>query len=175
MSLDSTEVSSIMIPNVIVDTEDDRINGACKIMDDNKIGCVIIVSAEDREKPIGIFTESDVVRTIGKINIWLSKKPVEDLIPTLSNVMSKPVTTILQTSSVKSAMQIMSDKNIRRLVVVDKNQKMVGIITIKDILKFVNGSAELIADFYGPSFPVKSAEMFERFTEYKFDNSTPQL
>ena len=56
--------------------------------------------------------------------------------------MSKPVTTILQTSSVKSAMQIMSDKNIRRLVVVDKNQKMVGIITIKDILKFVNGSAE---------------------------------
>ena len=31
-------------------------------MDDNKVGREIIVSAEDREKPIGIFTESDVVR-----------------------------------------------------------------------------------------------------------------
>ena len=41
--------------------------------------------------------------------------------------------TIEPTSSVKEAMQIMNNSNIRRLVVVDKDQKMVGIITLKDI------------------------------------------
>ena len=67
-------------------------------------------------------------------------------------------------------MQIMNSKNIRRLVVVDKNQKMVGIITLKDIFKLINRSPELITEFYGPSFPVKFGEIYEKFTEYKFDN-----
>jgi len=67
-------------------------------------------------------------------------------------------------------MQIMNSKNIRRLVVVDKDQKMVGIITLKDIFKLINRSPELITEFYGPSFPVKFSEIYEKFTEYKFDN-----
>jgi predicted transcriptional regulator len=83
--------------------------------------------------------------------------------------MSKPVVTIEQTSSVKGAMQIMNSKNIRRLVVVDKD-KMVGIITLKDIFKLINRSPELITEFYGPTFPVKFSEIYEKFTEYKFDN-----
>ena len=48
--------------------------------------------------------------------------------------------TVEQTSSVREAMQIMNSKNIRRLVVVDKDQKMVGIITLKDIFKLINRS-----------------------------------
>lgn len=87
--------------------------------------------------------------------------------------MSKPVVTIEQPSSVKEAMHIMNSKNIRRLVVVDKDQKMVGILTLKDISKLINRSPELITEFYGPSFPVKFREMHEKFTEYKFDNPKP--
>ena len=45
-------------------------------------------------------------------------------------------------------MQIMNSKNIRRLVVVDKDQKMVGIITLKDIFKLINRSPELITEFF---------------------------
>lgn len=175
MTLDSIEVSSIMNHNVITDVDSHKITSACKIMDDNNIGCVIIVSAQDKEKPIGILTESDVVGALGKINSWLSRKPLNDLMPTLQDLMSKPVLTIAPTSSVKNAMQIMSNKNIRRLVVVDKNQKMVGIITIKDIFKLINGSAELLTDFYGPNYPAQFTEMFERFNEYKFDYPAPGL
>ena len=54
--------------------------------------------------------------------------------------MSKPVVTVEQTSSVREAMHIMNSKNIRRLVVVDKDQKMVGIITLKNIFKLINRS-----------------------------------
>jgi len=175
MNLDSMEVSNIMKRNVLTDVDNHKITSACKIMDDNKIGCVIIVSAQDKEKPIGILTETDVVRALGKINTWLSRLPLSDLIPILHDLMSKPVVTIAQTSSVKNAMQVMANKNIRRLVVVDKNQKMVGIISIKDIFKLINGSPELLADFYGPNYPAQYAEIFERFTEYKFDYPAPNL
>ena len=67
-------------------------------------------------------------------------------------------------------MQIMNSKKIRRLVVIDNDQKMVGIITLKDILKIINRSPELITEFYGPSFSVKFRDIYVKFTEYKFDN-----
>ncbi len=117
---------------------------------------------------MGIFTERDVVKVLGKLSPWLLRMPLRDL-------MSKPVLTVAQTSSVKDAMQIMSSKNIRRLVVVDNDQKMVGIITLKDILKLINSSPEMLSEFYGPNFPVKLTEMYERFTEYKFDSPRPGL
>jgi CBS domain-containing protein len=168
MSLDSTIVSGVMNTNVKTDTEEQNIMSACKIMHDNNIGCVVLVTLEDREKPVGIFTERDVVRVFGKLSPWLYRVPLRDL-------MSRPVVTIEPTSSVKEAMRIMNNSNIRRLVVVDKDQKMVGIITLKDIFNLINKSPELITEFYGPSFPMKSAEMYEKFTEYKFDNLRPGL
>jgi CBS domain-containing protein len=45
--------------------------------------------------------------------------------------MSKPLVTISKECSVKDAIQTMQRKNIRRLVIVEK-EKMVGIITDKD-------------------------------------------
>lgn len=168
MSLDSTAICSVMNPNVKVDSDNQNINSACKIMADNKIGCVVIVPLGESKKPIGIFTESDVVRVLGKLAPWLIRTPLREL-------MSKPVITVSLTSSVKEAMQIMYTKNIRRLVVVDRDQKMVGIITLKDIFKIINSSPEMLTEFYGPNFPMKFTEMYERFSEYKFDNPRPGL
>ena len=59
--MDSTNVASVMNPNVITDTEEQNIMSACSIMHGNNIGCVILVTLEDREKPTGIITEHDVV------------------------------------------------------------------------------------------------------------------
>ena len=59
---------------------------------------------------------------------------VISIIP-LRELMSKPAMTVEQTSSVREAMQIMNSKNIRRLVVVDKDQKMVGITPNPKFLK----------------------------------------
>ena len=67
---------------------------ACKIMHDNNIGCVIIVTLENREKPTGIFTERDVVGVSGKLSPWLYRVPLREL-------MSKPAVTVEQTSSVE--------------------------------------------------------------------------
>ena len=163
MTLDFDKRSSVMNPDVKTDTKEQNIMSACNIMHENNIGCVILVTLEDREKPTGIFTERDVVRVLGKLSPWLYRVPLREL-------MSKPVVTVEQTSSVKEAMQIMNSKNIRRLVVVDKNQKMVGIITLREHFQTYKQISRVITEFYGPSFPVKFGEIYEKFTEYKFDN-----
>ena len=55
----------------------------------------------------------------------------------VSEVMNKPLITVNPNTSVKVAVALMEQRDIRRLPVVDDNQQMIGIITAKDILKAV--------------------------------------
>ena len=167
MSLQSLPISRIMNPDVKTDKEDHNIMNACKIMHDNNIGCVIVVGLEIK-KPVGIITERDVVRILGRLDPTLHKKPLSDL-------MTKPLITINEVSSVKDAMELINGKNIRRLVVVNKDHQMVGIITLKDIFQLINSSPEMFAEFYGASFPAEFKNMYQRFSEYKFDGLRPYL
>ena len=48
MSLDAIMVSSIMTRAVKTETEDQNIMAACKVMNDNNIGCVIIVKIQHK-------------------------------------------------------------------------------------------------------------------------------
>lgn len=167
MSLESIPVSKIMNPDVKTVTEDQNVMSACKIMHDNKIGCVIIIGRETG-KPVGIITERDVVRILGKLDPSLLRIPLRDL-------MTKPLITINQISSVKDAMQFMNSNNIRRLVATDKEQQMVGIITLKDIFRAINSSSEMFTEFYGKNFPAEFKNMYQRFSEYKFDGLRPYV
>jgi len=57
--------------------------------------------------------------------------------------MSKPLVNVSINSSVRDAIQTMQQKNIRRLVVSD-GDKMVGIITDKDIFRTIMINQDLI-------------------------------
>ena len=59
-------------------------------MHDNNIGCVILVTLEDK-KTNGTFTERDVVGVLSeKFSPWLYRVPLREL-------MTKPVVTVEQT------------------------------------------------------------------------------
>jgi predicted transcriptional regulator len=162
MSLDSLTVSSIMTRAVKTETEDQNILAACRVMNDNNIGSVIIVKIQNKEKlPVGIITERDILRILGKLTV--------DLVKPLSRFMSKPIITIQSNASVREAIQVMNSNKIRRLLVVDNNNKMLGIVTEKDIFKEISKGRTLITSFIGESYPSEYREVYARFTDYMFD------
>ena len=55
----------------------------------------------------------------------------------LSEMMSKPLITIQPGASLKDAVDLMQQKDIRRLPIIDKDGQLVGIVTEKDILRVV--------------------------------------
>ena len=65
------------------------------------------------------------------------------------SLMSSPIITINQNNSIRDAMEIMLQKDIRRLPVIDTSGKIAGIITDKDIFKAVNKTAELMTGVTG--------------------------
>lgn len=49
------------------------------------------------------------------------------------------------------------------------NDKLVGIITEKDIFMQIARNLTMVTDFAGQKYPVQYREVYERFTEYMFD------
>lgn len=159
MHSDKISVSNLMNPRVQTDFEDQNIMSACKIMYTNNIGSVIIVSHDRNRGPLGIITERDVVRILGKLDPNLLQTP-------LSTLMSKPIITIKESASINDATKVMNNKKIRRLAVIDKNNKMIGILTQRDKFKAIDKDPDLFSEFYGNAFSSKFKEIYERYNKY---------
>ena len=82
---------------------------------------------------VGIFSERDYAR-----KVILKGKSSHDL--TVREIMTDKVIYVLADQSVPQAMAIMSEKHIRHLPVLDSKQKVLGVVSIGDLVK------ETIAD-----------------------------
>jgi len=78
------------------------------------------------DRPIGIITDRDiVVRAIAD-----GRDPRTARVP---EVMTAEVVSVPETADVKDAARLMKDRQIRRIVVVDPNKRVVGIVSLGDI------------------------------------------
>jgi CBS domain-containing protein len=169
MSIESTSVSTFMTKNVKTETEDQNIQSACRNMHQNNIGSIVIVKGDNHDghyKPTGIITERDVVRMVGSLDQSLLKLPLGDL-------MSKPLVTITPKNSLKDALQIMQQKNIRRLVIVE-NERAIGIITTKDLFNVILNNQNLIPSLLQDKVLVgQKGPMHDQFGQYWFSDIFP--
>jgi CBS domain-containing protein len=159
--LETISVSSMMTRDIKTEKEDQNVLTACKIMYENNIGSIIIVMQNDT-KPVGIITERDVVRLLGSLKPSLLQTPLRE-------IMSKPLVKISINSSVRDAIQTMQQKNIRRLVVSD-GEKMVGIITDKDIFRTIMNNQDLIPILLDDKLLVEHKTVYDQFSQYWFSD-----
>ena len=97
------------------------------LMSEKNIGAIIIV--DNNDFPIGIFSERDYAR-----KIVLKGKNSKDTL--LDEVMTKELITVTRDYKIDQCMEIMTEKRIRHLPVLE-NKKIVGIISIGDVLKIM--------------------------------------
>lgn len=123
-------VRDIMAVNVVSMPPDASVFEVSKAMAKMDIGSVIIA---DKDRPLGIITESDIVR-----RVIVEEKDTKTTIA--SEVMSSPIIHVEPGTGLTDAMRIMAKSNIRRVAVL-KNNTLAGIITSRDLLRW---SPELI-------------------------------
>ncbi len=125
------KVKDIMSSNVIAVLPSDTTAEAAKLMEENNIGAVPVVSAGEIK---GIITDRDIVlRCVSK------NKKAEDV--KVSDIMSKEVTYITPNHSIYDAIDMMSNEQVKRLPVI-KEGYIDGIITLGDIAQ-INTSMEI--------------------------------
>ncbi len=99
---------------------------AIKLIRENKNDSIIIKNSE--EQHIGIFTTKDFMDIIqGEYDFELP----------ISNYMVKPLITLSQEATIAQALDFIKEMHFKRIVVVDENEKVVGIINQKELLRVV--------------------------------------
>ena len=139
-------VKDFMTKDIITIDMQKSVFDAAVLMNGKTVGCLVIM---DGEEPIGIVTERDFVRRVIAKNLPLNTA--------VSEIMSKPLTTIGPNSPLREAARLMLKNKIRRLPVV-KEAKLVGIIVASDFARQLSKKTitEQILDAmarYPPPFP----------------------
>ncbi|MEC7268788.1 MAG: CBS domain-containing protein [Pseudomonadota bacterium] len=110
-------------------SENSSIEEACKILHKNKIGALLVYCGEsnDPDNLVGIITERDVIEDI-------SLKGPEHLHSKIQDIMSSSIVKVSPGSTTDEALNMMIDNQIRHLAVME-NEKLLGVVSMRDIVK----------------------------------------
>lgn len=107
---------------------DDTIKKAVSIMQKYHIGSVVVL---DGNTHVGIITEKDILK-LTYYEVEMSQK--------VATCMSSPIITVKVDTLVTNVIELMKLQSIRRVVVLDNKNKIVAIVTNRDILKHIKGN-----------------------------------
>jgi len=122
------EVKKLLRREPIVVELGTSLRQAAQIMVREGVGLLPIVSPGDRRRVLGVISERDFVKAFATQR-GLDDLNVED-VGTMGDVVA-----IREDASVGEAARLMLDRGIRHLVVVDAEGKLVGVISIRDVVK----------------------------------------
>lgn len=120
------QVSEIMTRTPVSIQVGTSIVEVAKVMKTYRISSVIVL--EDGQLA-GILTVDDIVRLAVAVGLDLEKTLIED-------IMTRDVVSISPDRDVTDVMSLFSEFEIRQVPVVDEAKKLVGFITLKDVLRF---------------------------------------
>ena len=118
------KINECMCQDVCFVKPDCKVYDAARIMCENHIGCIPV--CDDNKCVIGIITDRDIVLRSVACNKDSKNTPV-------SEVMTTDVCTCVCSDDISNAQKTMEQNQIRRIPVVDYNNKMVGILTMGDL------------------------------------------
>ena len=142
-------VSDIMTRGIRTVAPTDSITAAAQAMRDLDVGSLPVC---DGVRLVGMVTDRDiVVRAVAQ----------ERMDVPLSKIMSEGTLYCREDDSVESALESMRRQQVRRLPVIDKDERLVGIVSFGDLATRGNTSAlgevgEAIRDISEPSEPQRT-------------------
>lgn len=98
---------------------------AARFMVENNMGLLVISDARDKTKLAGVVSERDIMKAIASGRKLTS--PIDE-------VSTKQVVTVKASSEVAEAAKAMNKHRIRHVVVVDERGKLVGVVSMRDLV-----------------------------------------
>jgi CBS domain-containing protein len=123
--------NEVMTKDVACCVPTDTVTKAAQLMKSKDVGSVPVVDNNQTKKLLGIVTDRDLTLAIIAEGRDPRTTKVED-------VMTRSVITCRAEDSVQEALDAMAEYQLRRIPVVDKDNKLVGIIAQADVATRVN-------------------------------------
>lgn len=117
---------------VVVTESGTTINEVAKLMREHHVGDLVVIRKEgDQNIPIGIITDRDLV-----VGVLAQDIPTEAI--TLRDVMSAGLITVTEEHTLLETLATMKEHGIRRIVVVNGDGGLEGILTADDAIELIS-------------------------------------
>ncbi len=146
----SVPVDAVMTKDVISVDKDDDIVRATKLLSEHNVSGLPVTGPDGHV--VGVISEADVLGTVGMKKGHTFRDIIRGLIgepmpghgtgDKVGDVMSSPAITIMPDTDIGEAARIMTEKRIKRLPVVDNEDRLVGIISRADIVRAAQGGGK---------------------------------
>lgn len=144
--LKKKSVKDIMTKEVVCVREDAEIKEAARLLSENRISGMPVIDNEG--KVIGVISEADILVSSGikresKISDILRHLSGEIVVSDkrgekVGEIMTSPAITIGPEEDIRDAGRIMEEKGIKRLPVIDREGKIIGVISRADVVRAIS-------------------------------------
>jgi CBS domain-containing protein len=121
-------VASLMTASPVVVSEEDAVAGVAELLAGYEITGLPVVDADDRL--VGVISQTDLVRLRGSTLPWTGWHGLM-----VRDLMTTPAKTIMGSAALDEAARRMTNEHVHRLVVVDRRQRPIGVISESDIIR----------------------------------------
>jgi CBS domain-containing protein len=119
--------------------QDTTVAAAAERMDVKRIGCLLVESDDPKRGPLGILTETDLVRKVLATGL-------DPRVTTVERVMASPIVTITGDRPMLDASHVMETNHIRHLCVAEAGE-IVGIMSVRDLVRsFVDAESGPVSE-----------------------------
>jgi CBS domain-containing protein len=120
------KLSDIFSKYVVTAARQETLGAVALRMQEHNVGMVVVV--ED-ERPVGIVTDRDLALAFGVqgVSVWAA----------VGGVMTRQVVAIPDDMDVFAATKFVRECGVRRLPIVDRDDRLVGVVTLDDLVRFL--------------------------------------
>lgn len=104
---------------------------AAQLMRRHHIGALVVVDAQEKNRPVGIVTDRDLV-------LELMAEGLDPAVFTAGDIMSLNLVLARPDMDAMDAVQLMQAHQLRRLVMADEAGRLAGIVTLENILEVLS-------------------------------------
>jgi len=125
--LKEKKISEIVNPRLIQAPPDITVARAVDFMRENESAYIVVA---DKNKVVGMFTETDVIQKILDTDAdW--KKPIADF-------MTKKPLTLKPSDTVADAIDLMAEFGFYHIPLVDDNNDLAGVLSVRTLVRFLS-------------------------------------
>jgi CBS domain-containing protein len=138
------KLNDLFTRSVVTAGPEEALAGVALRMQDYNVGTVVIV---EEGRPVGIVTDRDLALALGARGVS-PQAPAR-------GVMTRHVLAVPEDTGVFTATRFIQDRKVRRLPVVDREDRLVGLVSLDDLLRWLARELSNLAEGIGPEVQVK--------------------
>jgi CBS domain-containing protein len=128
---------------VVITEADTMVGEAARLMRAHHVGDLVVVEKQgETNRPVGIVTDRDLV-----IEVLAQEVPLDSV--TLKDVMSVDPVEVTEDETLIDTLELMRNKGVRRVLVVDSQGGLQGILSADDAIELITESMNNLVKLVG--------------------------